>query len=60
MHGQFPHNLGKKLVDNEQLYWLPKFGDFKVETESTKVADQDQAISKHYCKNKILEGRNWK
>jgi len=46
------------MVDNEQSYQLPEFGDIKGETESTNVATQDQAISTNYCKNKMLEGRN--
>ena len=58
MYGQFPCNLGKKLVDNKQSYRLQKLGDIKGETESTKLAAQDQAISQNYFKNKILEGRN--
>jgi len=59
MHGQFPRYLGKKLVDNEGSNRLPNFGDIKGETESKKMAAQNQAISTHYCKNRILEGRNW-
>jgi hypothetical protein len=48
MHGQFPHNLDEKLVDNEQSCpWL-KFGNIKAETESTIVASQDKAISTNY------------
>ena len=56
MHGQFPRNLDKKLVDNEQSYQWLKFGDIKGETESKTVAAQDQAISAKYLKNKILKG----
>jgi hypothetical protein len=55
MHGQFPHILDEKLVDNEQSYRWLKFGNIKGETESTKVAAQDQAISKNFFKNKILK-----
>lgn len=55
MHGQFPCNLDKKLVDNEQSYRWLKFGNIKGETESTIVAAQDQAISTNYFKNKILK-----
>ena len=53
MHGQLPLNLDEKLVDIEQSYRWLKSGDIKGETESTKVAGQDQAISKNYFKNKI-------
>ena len=53
MHGQFPRNLDEKLVDIEQSYRWLKSGDIKGETESTKVAAQDQAISTNYFKNKI-------
>jgi hypothetical protein len=55
MHGQFPHNLDKKLADNEQLYRWLKFGNIRGETENTIVAAQDQAISANYFKNKILK-----
>ena len=55
MHGQISHNLDEKLVDTDQSYpWL-KCGDIKGKTESTIVAAQDQAISPHYFKNKILK-----
>jgi hypothetical protein len=37
MHVQFPCNLDKKLVDEEQSYLWQKFGDIKGETESTIV-----------------------
>jgi hypothetical protein len=53
MHGQFPHNLDEKLVDNEQSYQWLKFGNIKGETESTIVAAQDQAISTNCFKNII-------
>jgi len=52
MHGQLPCNLGEKLVDNEQSYRWLKSGDIKIETESTIVAAQDQAISTNYFKKK--------
>ena len=55
MHGQLPHNLHEKLVDIEQWYRWLKSGDIKGETESTIVADQNQAISTNYFKNKILK-----
>jgi hypothetical protein len=55
MHGQFPHNLDEKLVDNEQSYRWLKSGNIKGETESTIVAVQDQAISTNHFKNKILQ-----
>ena len=58
IHGHFPCNVNIKLVDNEQTYQWLKFGDIKEETESTVVADQDQTLSKNYCKNKMLERRN--
>jgi len=45
MHGQLPRSLDEKLVDIEQSYRWLKYGDIKVETESTIVAAQDQAIS---------------
>ena len=48
MHGQCPHNLGKKLVDNEQSHMAK-------ETESTVVAVQDQAISANYFINEIFK-----
>jgi len=47
--------IDERLVDNEQSYWSPKFGDIKTETESTIVAAQGQAVSTHYIKNKILK-----
>jgi hypothetical protein len=55
MHGQFPHSLDEKLVDNEQSYQWLEFGNITGETESTIVAAQDQAISTSYFKNKILK-----
>jgi len=55
MHGQLSRNLDEKLVDIEQSYRWLKSGDIKGETESTKVAAQDQAISTNYFKNKILK-----
>jgi protoporphyrinogen oxidase len=55
MHGQFPCNLDKKLVDNKQSYRWLKFANIKGQTESTIVAAQDQEISTNYFKNKILE-----
>ena len=53
MHGQFPRNLDEKLVDIEQSYRWLKSGDIKGETESTKLAAQDKAISKNYFKKKF-------
>jgi hypothetical protein len=55
MHGQLPRNLGEKLVDAERSYLWLKPRDIKGETESTIVANQDQAISTNYFKNKILK-----
>jgi len=55
MPGQLPRNLDEKLVDIEQSYRWLKSGDIKGETGSTIVADQDQAISTNYFKNKILK-----
>jgi hypothetical protein len=55
MPGQFSRNLDKKLVDNEQSYRWLKFRNIKGETESTIVAEQDQAISTNHFKNKILK-----
>ena len=57
LHGQLPRNLDEKLVDTEESYRWLKSGDMKGETESTIVADQNQAISTNYFKNQI-EGRN--
>jgi IS30 family transposase len=53
IHGQLQRNLDEKLVDIEQSYRWLKSGDIKGETESTKVAAEDQAISTNYFKNKI-------
>jgi len=53
LHGQLPRNLDEKLVDTEESYRWLKSGDMKGETESTIVADQNQAISTNYFKNKI-------
>jgi hypothetical protein len=39
-------------VDIEQSYCWLKFGDIKGETESTKVAAQDQAIITNYFRKK--------
>jgi hypothetical protein len=55
MHGQFPHNLKEKLVDNEQSHRWLKFGDIKGETESTIVATQHQAISTNSFQDKIFK-----
>jgi hypothetical protein len=55
MHGQSPRNLEEKLVDHKQSYRWLKFGDVIGETESTIVADQDQAIGTNYFKNKNLK-----
>jgi len=53
MQRQLSRNLDEKLVDIEQSYrWLIS-GDIKGETESTKVAAQDQAISTNYYKKRI-------
>jgi hypothetical protein len=53
IHGQFPHDLDKRLDDNEQPYPLLKFGDIKGETEIAILAAQDQTISTIYFKNTI-------
>ena len=45
MHEQLPRNLDEKFVDIEQGYRWLKSGDTEVETESTMVTAQDQAIS---------------
>ena len=55
MHGQLPRTLDEKLVDIEHSHRWLKSGDIKGETESIIVAAQDQAISTHYFKNKILK-----
>ena len=55
MHGKLPRNLDEKLVGIEQSYRWLNSGDIKGETESTRVAAQDQAISTNYFKNKILK-----
>jgi hypothetical protein len=55
MHGQLPHSLDEKLLDIEQSYRWPKYGNIKGETESTIVAAQDQEISTNYFKDKILK-----
>jgi len=47
--------IDERMVDNEQWYWWLKFGDIKAETESTILAAQEQAVSTHYSKNKILK-----
>jgi len=51
MHGQFPRNLDKKLVDIEQSYQRIKCGDIKGDTERTVMAGQGQPISTNYFKN---------
>jgi hypothetical protein len=53
IHGQLPRSLDAKLLDIEQSYRWLKYGDIKGETERTKVAAQDQAITTNYFKNKI-------
>jgi hypothetical protein len=55
MHGQFPRNSNKKLLNKEQSYRWLKLGHIKGKTESTIVAAQDQAISTNYFKRKILK-----
>jgi len=55
MHGQFPRNVGEKLVKNEKSSRWIKFGDIKGGAESTTVAVSGKAISKNYLKNKILK-----
>ena len=42
-------------MDIEKSYRWLESGDIKGETESTIVADQDQAISTNYFKNKVLK-----
>jgi len=53
MHGQLIRNLDEKLVDIEQSYRWLKSGDIKGETESTKVAAEDKAVSTNYFRTKI-------
>jgi len=55
LHGQLPCSLDEELVDIDQSYRWLKYGDIEGETEITIVADQDQAISTNYFKNKILK-----
>jgi hypothetical protein len=55
MHEQLPRNLDEKLVDIEQGYRWLKSGDIEVETESTIVAVQDQAISTNYFRKRKLK-----
>jgi hypothetical protein len=38
MHGQFPRNVGEKLVENEESSRWLKFGDIKGDAESKIVA----------------------
>jgi len=47
--------IDENLVDIEQSYRWLKSGGIKGETESTKVAAQDQAISTNYFRTKILK-----
>ena len=49
MRRQFQHNLEGELLDNEQSYRWLKFGDIKVQKESTIVAAKDQAVSRSFC-----------
>jgi len=44
MQVQLPRYLEETLVDNEESYRRLKIGDIEGETESTTVADEDQAI----------------
>jgi hypothetical protein len=55
MREQFPRNLEKKLLDNEDSYRWLKFGDIKGEAECIIVAAEDQAISRNYWGKKIFE-----
>jgi hypothetical protein len=55
VHGQSPHNLDEKLVDNGQSYRWLKFGVIKGETECAIVVPQGQAVRINYLKNKILK-----
>jgi hypothetical protein len=50
--------LDEGVMDKELSYRWLKFGDIKGETESTKMAAQDQAISTNNFKKKILKQDN--
>ena len=48
MHGQYIRNIDRQLISEEDMFfWLSK-GDLKAETESERVATQDQALQTKY------------
>jgi len=48
MYGQYIRNKDRRLISEEETFlWLSK-GDLKAETESEKVAAQDQALNTKY------------
>jgi biopolymer transport protein ExbB/TolQ len=54
MHGQYIRNMVRQLMSEEDPFlWLSK-GDLKAETESEKVAAQDQALQTKYYATKLL------
>jgi Ni,Fe-hydrogenase III component G len=54
MHVQYIRNMDRQLISEEDTFlWLSK-GDLKAETESEKVAAQDQALNTKYYATKIL------
>jgi hypothetical protein len=53
VHGQLARNLDEKPVDTEHSYGWAKFEEMKGETESTRVAVQDQTISTNYFETKF-------
>jgi hypothetical protein len=53
-HGQYIRHINIQLISEEDTFlWLSK-GDLKAETESERVAAQDQAIKTKYYLTKVL------
>jgi hypothetical protein len=54
MHGQYIRNIDRQLISEEDTCLLLSKEDLKAETESERVAAQDQAIRTKYYATKIL------
>jgi hypothetical protein len=55
LHGNFPRSFDEGLINKEQSNRWTNFRDIKGETESAIMAANDQAISTHFLKKKILK-----
>jgi hypothetical protein len=57
MHGQYIRNMDRQLISEEDTFlWLSK-GNLKTETESERVAAQDQALHTKYYAIKVFNSQ---